>query len=184
MAFQECEGIGWVLGDAGLVDQYEALTGPHALCIAYRRSSWRLLAQSAENVAEDRNDQWYGTRAGMWVRLQHTETNQVLFFINHHGPLPLNSGGRCGGEATAFKLLQLIASQAHDGDVIVLVGDFNAGPNSQTLASLRSRMHALFTGASFGGVDHVLSSCQNVAGTRNLGSGGSDHDAISAVISM
>mmetsp|Transcript_39546 Transcript_39546/g.113858 ORF Transcript_39546/g.113858 Transcript_39546/m.113858 type:complete len:477 (-) Transcript_39546:143-1573(-) len=184
MAFQECEGIRWVLSDAGLLGEYEMLTGPHALCIAYQKSDWRLLSQSAANVAEDRGDQWYGTRAGMWVRLQHYRTGQVLFFVNHHGPLPLNSGGRCGGEATAFNLLRLIASEARDGDVIALVGDFNAGPNSQTLQSLRSHMHPVYTGSSFGGVDHVLSSCPRVAGTRNLGSGGSDHDALEAVIQL
>lgn len=184
MAFQECEGVGWVLGDAGLTGEFAALTGPHALCIAYRRSAWNLLADSSENVAEDRADQWYGTRAAMWARVQHTETSQVVFFINHHGPLPVQSGGRCGGEATAFNILELIAAQAREGDLVVLTGDFNAGPDSETLKSLGPHMHKAYTGTSFGGVDHVLSSCQNVAASRNLGSGGSDHDAIEVTFQL
>jgi len=185
MAFQECEGVGWVLGDAGLTGEYAALTGPHALCIAYLRSSWNVLADSSENVAEDqRGDQWYGTRAAMWVRLQHVTTKQVVFFINHHGPLPVQSGGRCGGQATAFNILELIAIQAREGDVVVLTGDFNAGADSETVKQLSTRMHKVITGNAFGGVDHVLSNCQNVAGTRNLGPGGSDHDAIEAVFQL
>lgn len=77
----------------------------------------------------------------MWVRLQHVTTKQVVFFINHHGPLPVQSGGRCGGEATAFNILELIAIQAREGDVVVLTGDFNAGADSETVKQLSTRMH-------------------------------------------
>jgi len=47
-------------------------------------------------------------------------------------------------------------------------------------------MHRLYTGASFGGVDHVFSNCggSHVVSRRNLGSGGSDHDALDVVIRM
>mmetsp|Transcript_103838 Transcript_103838/g.278953 ORF Transcript_103838/g.278953 Transcript_103838/m.278953 type:complete len:121 (-) Transcript_103838:117-479(-) len=120
----------------------------------------------------------------MWARLQHHETGQVVFFLNHHGPLPVDTGGMCGGEATAFNLLKLIATTAHAGDVVVLVGDFNAGPETETLKSLRTRLHPVYTGTSFGGVDHVLSSCTTVISNRNLGSGGSDHDALETVIQL
>mmetsp|Transcript_117050 Transcript_117050/g.335820 ORF Transcript_117050/g.335820 Transcript_117050/m.335820 type:complete len:121 (-) Transcript_117050:171-533(-) len=120
----------------------------------------------------------------MWVRIQHRQTGQTVLFINHHGPLPLNSGGRCGGEATAFNLFRLMGTHAQEGDVVVLVGDFNAGPGSETVRELRGRLQATFTGNAFGGVDHILSSCPAVAGTRNLGSGGSDHDALEAVLQL
>jgi len=184
MAFQECEDIGWVLSDAGAAQEYVALTGPHALCIAYRKAAWSLVDDGADNVNEDRGDQWYGTRAGMWVRLRHMESGQVVFFVNHHGPLPIHTGGRCGGEATAYNLLRLISSHARVMDVIVLVGDFNAGPMTSTLRSLHGRLHSLITGSKFGGVDHILSSCRRIASTRNLGPGGSDHDALEAVIQL
>jgi len=184
MGFQECEGVGWVLGDAGLATEYGAITGPHAMCMAYRKDSWTLLADGAKNVGEDRGDQWYGTRAVMWARLQHSTTGQVLFFVNHHGPLPVHSGGRCGGEATAYNILKLIANTAHADDAVVLVGDFNAGPNDVTLQSLNGRMHHIYTGSAFGGVDHVFSSCEHKVSTRNLGDGGSDHDALEAIIQL
>lgn len=161
-----------------------AIPGPHAMCLAYRQSAWSLLSNGTRNVGEDRWDQWYGTRAGMWVRLQHKETGQGVIFVNHHGPLPVDTGGMCGGEATAFNLLKLIASSAQADDVIILVGDFNAGPQAQTLRSLQNRMHPLHTGKSFGGVDNVFSSCPNVVGKRNLGSGGSDHDALETVLQL
>jgi len=184
MGFQECENVNWVIGDAGLLGEFETMPGPHAMCMAYRKSAWQKLADSSQDVGEDRWDQWYGTRAGMWARLQHHETGQVVFFLNHHGPLPVHTGGMCGGEATAFNLLKLIASNAHVDDVVILVGDFNAGPQSQTVQSLQGRLHPVYTGTSFGGVDNVLSSCANVVSTRNLGSGGSDHDALEAVLQL
>jgi len=184
MGFQECEDIHRVLGDAGLDGEFEAMPGPHAMCMAYRKSTWQKIADDSQNVGEDRWDQWYGQRAAMWVRLQHLQTGQVVFFINHHGPLPVDTGGMCGGEATAFNLLKLIANNAHSGDVAILVGDFNAGPQAQTLQSLGSRLHNVYTGNSFGGVDNVLSSCPNMVATQNLGSGGSDHDALEAVIQL
>mmetsp|Transcript_112740 Transcript_112740/g.291357 ORF Transcript_112740/g.291357 Transcript_112740/m.291357 type:complete len:457 (-) Transcript_112740:586-1956(-) len=183
MGFQECEGIAEVLEDAGLADDYGALVGPHAMCMAFDKAAWDLLDDGAHDVAEDRGDQWYGTRAGMWARMQHKQTGRTLFFINHHGPLPVNSGGRCGGEATAYNLLKLIATKAKQDDAIVLVGDFNSGPDSTTVQKLRQRLHSIYTGTSFGGVDNILSSSPHVINTRNLGSGGSDHDALEATIS-
>mmetsp|Transcript_48000 Transcript_48000/g.103416 ORF Transcript_48000/g.103416 Transcript_48000/m.103416 type:complete len:185 (+) Transcript_48000:1-555(+) len=184
MGFQECEDVRWVVGDAGLLNDFETLTGPHAMCMAYRKTAWRMLENSQQDVGEDRWDQWYGTRGGMWARMQNYQTGQIVFFMNHHGPLPVGTGGMCGGEATAFNILKVIAYHAHQDDVVILVGDFNAGPASQTLVNMRSRMHSLYTGASFGGVDHVFSSCPTVAETRNWGSGGSDHDALSVTLQL
>jgi len=184
MGFQECESVAWVLGDAGFAGKFAGLTGPHALCIAYRKAAWELVNDGVADVGEDRSDQWYGTRAAMWARLRYRKTNQTVMFVNHHGPLPVGTGGRCGGEATAFNLLKLIAEEAYQGDSIILVGDFNAGPEAPTVKSLNGRLFPVFTGNSFGGVDHVLSSCTKVVSTRNLGDGGSDHDALEVVFQL
>lgn len=184
IGFQECDSVGWVMGDSGLQNEFAAIPGPHALCMAYRKTAWGLLADGITDVAEDRSDQWYGTRSIMWVRLQHYQTGQTIVATNHHGPLPLNSGGRCGGEATAFNILKLLATQAQPQDAIVLLGDFNSATFSQTVQSFNGRLQRVFTGQAFGGVDHVFSSCPNVVSTRNLGSGGSDHDALEVVIRL
>mmetsp|Transcript_78577 Transcript_78577/g.163267 ORF Transcript_78577/g.163267 Transcript_78577/m.163267 type:complete len:463 (+) Transcript_78577:323-1711(+) len=184
MGFQECEDVNWVLNDAGLAGQFGTITGDHAICIAYRLSAWNKLAEGYQNVGEDRWDQWYGTRGGLWGRFQHWGTGQVVLFVNHHGPLPLNTGGVCGGEATAYNLLKMIANTAHPGDAIVLVGDFNAGPGAQTVSSLNSHLFPVYTGNSFGGVDHMLSSCNRVLRNRNLGPGGSDHDALETLLQL
>lgn len=184
MGFQECEDIYRVLGDAGLLGEFGALSGPHAMCLAFRHTAWNLLSEGARDVGEDRQDQWYGTRAVMWVRLQHKDTGDVVFFANHHGPLPVHTGGRCGGEATAYNMLQLIATEAQVGDTIVLVGDFNSGPQSDTVRSFNGHLTNVLTGSAFGGVDNVFTSCQSALGTRNLGSGGSDHDALEVVMQL
>merc|ERR1719253_1390924 len=182
MGFQECEDVNRVLRDGGLQDQYAGVPGPHAMAIAYRRDTWDMIGGSHQDVAEDRSDQWYGTRAGQWVRLRNRASGLTLLFVNHHGPLPVDTGGLCGGEATAFNLMKLIGSSAAPGDAIVLVGDFNAGLNTPVVNTLQARLHRVFSGRSFGGVDHIFSSCGNVVSTRNLGSGGSDHDAVDALL--
>lgn len=67
----------------------------------------------------------------MWARLRNRETNHTMMFVNHHGPLPVGTGGRCGGEATAFNLLKLIAVEAYMGDAWARLG----GGSSRTFAT-------------------------------------------------
>mmetsp|Transcript_47478 Transcript_47478/g.101551 ORF Transcript_47478/g.101551 Transcript_47478/m.101551 type:complete len:511 (+) Transcript_47478:56-1588(+) len=184
MGFQECEGITQLMEDGGLVDEYGALVGPHAMCIAFRKTAWDLIDDGAQDVAEDRHDQWYGTRAVMWSRLRNKATGRFLFFINHHGPLPVQTGGRCGGEAVAYNVLKVIANQARPGDGVILVGDFNSGPASLTLQSFAGRLDTAYTGVAFGGVDNVLTGCATRLAARNLGSGGSDHDALEVLLRL
>jgi len=184
MGFQECEDVQRVLRDGGLQDQFEGVPGPHAMAIAYRKDAWDMVAGSDQDVAEDRPDQWYGTRAGQWIRLRNRASGMNLFFVVHHGPLPVDSGGLCGGEATAFNIMKLIGSSAAPGDAIVVVGDFNAGETTGVVSTLQERLHKVYTGKAFGGVDHIFSSCSptSVVEKRNLGSGGSDHDAVDALL--
>lgn len=179
MGFQECEDVNRVLQDGGL-GTYPSIQGPHAICVAWS-PKWEKLADGAKEVNEDQPG-LYGRRAAMWVRLRNTENKQTLFFINHHGPLPVDTGGLCGGSATAFNLLQIVGLNAYRGDIVVIVGDFNQGPNSETVQSLSQYIDHVYNGVSFGGVDNFLSNCDGSKATaQNLGHGGSDHDALAVM---
>lgn len=186
MGFQECEDIQRVLGPVGLLQEYEAFEGTHAICMAYRKDAWSLLAKGEADVAEDMRTEYYGTRGTQWMRLKHKASGRNLFFVNHHGPLSVNSGGLCGGQATAYNILQVMAKNAQVGDVLMLVGDFNANAASRTLQSLWSHLHAVYNSKSFGGVDNILANVAkaDVLVGQEIGSGGSDHQAISAIISV
>ncbi|CAE7196546.1 unnamed protein product [Symbiodinium pilosum] len=182
MGFQECDDIERVVHDAGLQNEYTRIQGPHALGVAYRKSTWQELGRGQTDIAEDRRDQWYGQRGVQWVRVQHRQNGRTVIFLNFHGPLPLSSGGKCGCEATAYNIMRVIGENADSNDDVILVGDFNSVTGSPTIQKLSERMHRVFSGNSHGGVDHIFSSCPSVKGTWNLGTGGSDHDALSALI--
>lgn len=182
LGFQECEDPQRVLSDAGLIDKYTHFQGSRAICIAYYEPIWELLAQGQEAVAEDEQAQYYGKRSVQWVRLAHRISGKVVFFANHHGPLNINSGGLCGGRATANNLLRVIVSQAAAGDAIILVGDFNADMSSATVSELSKHLYKVYTGTAFGGIDHVFANSPINSFATNLGAGGSDHDALTIVI--
>eukprot|EP00438_Fugacium_kawagutii_P022907 Skav224169 [mRNA] locus=scaffold2007:357728:362942:+ [translate_table: standard] len=186
MGFQECENPERVLGPAGMLQEYEFFQGNHAICMAFRKETWSLLVKGETDVAEDMRTEYYGTRGTQWMRLQHKASGRHLFFVNHHGPLSVNSGGLCGGQATAYNILQIMAKNAQVGDVLVLVGDFNANAASRTLQSLWGHLHAVYNSKSFGGVDNILANVgkNDVLIGEEIGSGGSDHQAISAIISV
>jgi endonuclease/exonuclease/phosphatase (EEP) superfamily protein YafD len=78
--------------------------------------------------------------------------------------------------------MRVIGETAEPNDDVILVGDFNSVTGSPTIQRLGERMHRVFSGNTHGGVDHIFSSCPSVKETRNLGTGGSDHDALSALI--
>merc|ERR1719166_1215 len=109
-----------------------------------------------------------------------------MLFANHHGPLPISSGGQWGPSATVYKLLSVITENAREGDAVVLVGDFNSDVNSVTVRQMSCRLNKVFSGVKFGGVDHIFANLRgaHVAHSQNLGQGGSDHDAISAVFDL
>jgi len=186
MGFQECEDVGRVLREGGLDGEFTGIVGDHAMAMAYRKGSWELLDHGMDNVAEDRQDQWYGKRGAMWARFRHLRTRKTVLFVNHHGPLPVGTGGACGRHATAWNLLKTIATHSKGKDGIVLVGDFNADASTLTVKELDQRLHRVYTGTSFGGVDHVFSNCagSKVVSRKNLGSGGSDHDALEVVLQL
>jgi len=185
MAFQECDDRHRVINDAkleGLPGEWEAIDGGRAVAIAYLKSRWMLKAHGSEDVGEDHAHQHYGKRTAQWVRLQHTD-GKVVFFVNHHGPLPVGWGGGCTGRAAAYNIMRVIAEHAHPDDAIVLVGDFNAEAHSSRIRELDTRFNRVFSGTEMGGVDHVFTNCAADAQGTNLGKGrgefGSDHDALS-----
>mmetsp|Transcript_53067 Transcript_53067/g.164199 ORF Transcript_53067/g.164199 Transcript_53067/m.164199 type:complete len:381 (-) Transcript_53067:25-1167(-) len=184
MGFQECEDAERVLRDGGLLDEYTTFQSSRTLCMAYRRSGWSLLSYGHATVAEDHKG-LFGQRGAQWMRLQHSN-GTTLFFLNHHGPLPVNSGGICGGTATAHNLLRLIGEHAHVGDALILVGDFNANPTSSTVQELRRYLLHVYSGEFLDGIDNIFSNVHGlqVVHTETLGHGGSDHSALSAIVEV
>lgn len=154
--------------------------------MAYRRAAWTQLATGQVDVSEDKPKQYFGRRAVQWVRLAHKDVGKTLFFLNHHGPLPVGTGGVCGPQVTAENILRVVAENSVQGDVVVVVGDFNSGVNSQVIQFMQSRLWHVFSGTFAGGIDHIFSNLDGeaIVKTMNIGQGGSDHDAIFAVLSF
>jgi len=187
MAFQECEQAVLVLQDAGLADWYDFEHASRHICVAYRTSVWRRLSYGVQDVAEDMQAQYYGKRSAQWMRLQHKEHNGTfVFLMNHHGPLPVDTGGVCGGMATAFNLLKLIHTHARDGDAVILAGDFNSGSSAITVMEMQNHMHRAYWGRVLDGIDNIFTNLGQsaIVHRENLGTGGSDHDALSLVLEL
>lgn len=186
MGFQECEDVERVMNDAGLGATFGTYHNTDmAIAIAYNVVRWEVVTSGSAQVAEDSQAQYYGRRTVMWARFREKATDRMVFFANHHGPLPVNSGGFCGGPATAYNLLRVLSFHAHPGDAILLVGDFNADPTSATVRTLADHMDRAYTGDKFNGVDNMFAACAQISGQgQNLGSGGSDHDALSATFTL
>lgn len=189
MGFQECDDVNRVIADTNTGREYGSFPGAHAVSAAWRQTEWELLAQGNDDVGEDSRAQWYGRRGMTWVRVRHHETGAIVFFGNHHGPLPVGypGGGFCGPEATAYNILKVISTHAHKGDAVILVGDFNALRNSRTQQALSEYLTHQYQGVSFDGVDNFYTNdcAVKVEGTsKNLGNGGSDHDALSVTFTV
>jgi len=120
------------------------------------------------------------------LRLKHKSSHQTLFFVNHHGPLSINSGGLCGGQATAHNLIKVIQKHGKKGDTVVIVGDFNANAASLTIKTLRRHFLHAYNGLVFGGIDNIFSNLNisSVVKNTQLGTGGSDHHALSTVLKL
>jgi len=188
MGFQECTQPYRVLFDAGLDKEFAAWHTNQNICIAYRKKVWELLKKGEDIVANDQQKpgQNFGQRTGQWVHMRHKETNETIFYVNHHGPLPLSTGGQWGGPTVAYNLLNLIKKHGAEGEAVFMTGDFNSVQTSMTVRQLGCGLHRVFSGTKFGGVDHIFSNLAgaHVVSTANLGQGGSDHDAISAVFEL
>jgi hypothetical protein len=191
IGFQECDDVETMLGNVGLNDSYGKVHGPHGLAIAYKEAIWEKLGEGSEDVAEDEaqpgnlnpaDRTWgghFGMRATTWVRLQHRASGKAVFFANHHGPLPMNTGGKCGEEITARSLLRTFFRHAQATDLKILAGDLNAEADSQTQQVLAEDMHRV----AESGVDAIFSSCG--ASTNATGSSWNwGNNAIEAVFRL
>lgn len=184
MALQSCEDAMSVLEEVR-PGQYIAFQSGGELCTAVRMSQFALISQGEASVAEDGpSDFQVGNRTAAWVRLNHTATGRIVFFMNYHGPTPYNTGGLCGHSATASRLLGLVASNGEPGDTVVLAGDFSASEDSGTVGGLKAHFAIANQGIVAGGTDFVLTNLEGVvvANATNLGNGGSDHDALSTML--
>merc|ERR1712107_889966 len=170
----------WIRGEVG---------GPVGSLIGFRNATWSLIQRGQHYVAEDNKHpraQYYGKRIAFWARLRHRTSGLIVFFVNHHGPLPLNSGGWCGHASTVYNLLHVIATNAESGDAVLLVGDFNSNSDSNTIRQLSTRLNRVHHGAVYNGIDNIFTNLPSasVVCTGNLGPGGSDHDAINVVLDL
>lgn len=184
-AFQECDDVKRILADSGISSEVESHSGRHAVSIAWQKASWKRLSAGYAEVSEDFGKPYWGYREVIFARLQHKASGKVVFFMNHHGPLPDRTpGGFCGAHATAYNLLRVAAERAFPGDVVILTGDFNAKTESAELAALSQHLNFAYGGESFHGVDNFLTNCADVGETSNYGPAGSDHDALSVVFKI
>lgn len=183
MGFQECEDGARVLADAGLDATFHMFQGEYAKCMAFNKEVFTLDAAGDADVAADNWWNNYGKRGMQWMRLKHA-TGRTVMFANHHGPLSVNSGGLCGGEATGKQMLGHIGRNYVPGDAVVLVGDFNSNAASLTVQEIRKHLVHVFNGEVFGGIDNIFANTpeSNVVKNINLGRGGSDHDALASII--
>merc|ERR1712107_920793 len=103
-----------------------------------------------KEIAVDEPEQFYGSRSVQWARLRHRQSNKLLLFVNHRGPLRVNSGGRKGGPQTANKILTAIHDNVEPGDGVILLGDFNAQAGSQTVRALEQYIPRVASGTACG----------------------------------
>lgn len=181
IGFTECEDEQWLLTHAGMAQEY-TIFRDRACCMAYRTKMWSLVGRGVNYVADDAR---FGMRPAQWMRLRHKQTGKILFFVNHHGPLPISSGGMCGGYAHAFNIMKVFQSHSQRGDTLVAVGDFNSDPASVAIKLLSERFHVVNGGwKSKTHIDYIFSNVDASAVVRSsdLGPGGSDHDALHATL--
>jgi len=196
MGFQECEDVAWPLRDAkaaGMPGDYATIVGQHAIALAYRKEAFDLLEQGSADVAEDGAAQHFGRRSVIWVRLTHKASKRPIFFINHHGPTPVNSGGICGSSGTSYNLLKAVAENARVGDAVVLVGDFNAWSNDpegkwlEEVGRLDCHIPHVFSNPVIDdvwGIDNFFATCLTAVQKQVMPKGGSDHNALSVVFEV
>lgn len=108
IGLQECEDPDKVFKPVGMDRVYSSFLGSKAVCVAYRTDKWELLDNGEDEVAMDMRTEFYGHRVAQWLRLKNKANGMTMLFVNHHGPLAVNSGGTCGGKSTAHNLLKVM----------------------------------------------------------------------------
>jgi len=166
--------------------------------IAYKSDTFDFINYGQGFVAEDAPPgvNYYGKRAAQWLRLKHKASGQTVFALNHHGPTAVGAGGVCGGKGTAYQLLKMIADNAQVGDQIFMVGDFNAPsileipPGSgkwqytEEIGTLACHIPHIYTVSNIQtvwGIDNFFANCATAVTKTQMGTGGSDHWALSVL---
>ncbi|CAK0870914.1 unnamed protein product [Prorocentrum cordatum] len=166
---------------SGLSAESYEIFRDRAICMAYRKDVWNMLSMGHAYVAADKQ---FGKRAVQFMRVQHKQAGKVIFFVNHHGPIPVDTGGICGGKSVAYEMLQLVKTNAQQGDAVIILGDdFNANPTSEEIVALDQKLSRDVSEKSgVGSLDHIYSNLPGSAlgPPEDIGSGGSDHNALSA----
>lgn len=186
LGMQECMNAEFVLEATGLWKEYKGVTGPEGVCAVWRDSIWELVNHDWNYVGEDKLQEFWGRRGVLWVRAKHRENGHHVLFVVHHGPLPINSGGLCGGPALAYGIMKVIEGQQKEGDIVILLGDFNANDGGETIQTLKQHLRRVAQGHAFDGVDNVFTNLPRYFpdGSGTFQGGGSDHDPLQAVLAM
>merc|ERR1711879_1144407 len=170
-----------------------------AIALAYRTAAFEELGWGKADVAEDRmGSQHYGKRCVVWVRLKHKASGKTIFYMNHHGPTPVDSGGMCGNEATAYNLLKVIADNALVNSSIIFSGDFNSswlilsadGKSffwREEIAHLSCHADHQFGNpviTDMWGIDNFFTGCARYVNGTVMPKGGGDHNALSLTVAI
>jgi hypothetical protein len=178
--FQECEDIFRIMGDLG--DHYHTFNAGRALGMSFDRYQWEIKYSKSIDVGEDIHPQYFGKRSVGMIYMKHKHSDKHLLHVNHHGVLPVNTGGLCKSESVAYNILKNIGANAKENDLIIVTGDFNCNHDSPTIKILETYLNKHVSSTSFSGVDHIFSNSNNIGVTKILPESGSDHQPIMAEI--
>jgi hypothetical protein len=195
ISMQECKEPDGMLQKLGPdADKYGVVAEGGSLCTLYRKDLWTLQAHGVEAVAVDQvgveESAGTGNRSVQWLRLENSETGRSFFCMNYHGPLPLNSGGGCGGEITAQRIIRVIMQNAREGDAVVLSGAFNAKGFTPVIQVLEQHGLGVFKvshdGTSEYGTDFVISNVDaaSLVSSANMGRAGRFHDVLGVIFEV
>jgi len=185
MGLQECEDLRRILRESGnnCFNGY----GGDTVYSAWDPRRYKALSKGKAAVAHDRADEDYGLRYLEWVRLRDDSSGRVVFFANHHGPLPRNTGGKYGGKSVASNIMKQINENSEPTDTIILVGDFNTSPSSETSRELQKSLTLVASvTANFDNADHVYTNYVGLQKDPKIISWpqsltGSDHDSLQVI---
>lgn len=173
--YQTAGGGGWSgMGFAWKESSFSHIDGP-----------WK------DYVGEDRDNcccnVWKWNNGKCWtryvvsIRLKHSSGQEVLV-ANHHGLLPINTGGKTGHATAAQNINNAVNRRMGSTELVIFAGDMNNVPGRSDMLNRLDNDYGYthhYHGKTYGGVDAFYSKgFQMVGAGSNLGSCGSDHDLL------
>ena len=149
--------------------------------MAWSNGRFTEISKGWEDVAEDSQAQYYGTRCIVWARLRDSVSGKVVFAASHHGPLPVDTGGATGGASVARRINEVVYYNSASDDIVIIGGDFNAHNYATTVTTLRDTYGFNLRASDW--VDHIFTK-NGVYATPTvqiLQGTGSDHDGVKLV---